>query len=191
MVVSFLIGAVVGGVVMGVLDANRPEPLFSSASPAECSYLMANHNQLVAQMNLRPILLATWNEMNQTRTEIRDNFDECRSNLCQPIQLAIRENGLLQEEWGEARDRANAQIGPLLAPYVQPYPPKIVQQYDALMEEIQEAATQHDHYEELVEQRQQEFDEAGCDDNPEAEYAELDAPPGDTTSGGDLEVGSY
>ena len=76
-IVTLLIGIVIGGVGIGLIDANRPKPLFSSASEGSnpfspCETLYTNYHQYNYYYRI-----GTQGYNWDTMVQLGNNFDNC------------------------------------------------------------------------------------------------------------------
>lgn len=103
-VTTFLIGAIIGGVVIGVVDANRPQPLFSSAAPGECQPLI---DQYVGEVNTfnngKNKSQAEYDRVAAILTGIENQLENCQSAICSPIL----------DSWGEVDSQVHETQGRL------------------------------------------------------------------------------
>ncbi len=67
-IVSVVVGIVIGGVAMGFIDSNRPQPLFMSASYTSCESFRDSANsfmrkaRLAASSGQSRSVIMNWNE---------------------------------------------------------------------------------------------------------------------------------
>lgn len=131
--ISAFIGFLVGGLIMVVVDKNRPSPLFSSANVEACEYIMNDIEAAADRANVRPISYGQWTVEVNHYYNLRDNYHGCATQFCEELYNEIEE---IQIEVPRLQAALEAwrQANPL------PLTPAQQQTEEEMVEEIRELA---------------------------------------------------
>lgn len=160
----FLVGLLVGGLAIGILDTKRPKPLFSAAAPAQCQSYVDTMNQIIDEMNQRPISQDRWDDLFSQRSNIFSEYVDCRNAICDPIYAELQEAWIQEQNWRNTLDQLEADRDEFMNSNPQPWSQTVSQQFQQLMLQLFNAEDQVIHYNEVAEEVGNRYDEAECTD---------------------------
>lgn len=164
-VATFLIGAVIGGGVIGFVNAVKPIALFSSAAAPECESALDNHNEIAEDMNERPYEggRAAWDSQLQNAGMYRDQVETCQTQICDPFYDMLSEYYRDREYWQNLYNQHNDELYQFWEDHHPPLSPQEQFELDELYEQFYETQKQFEHYNALYLEAENELATNACD----------------------------